>query len=67
MIAWPAEYGASGVQTFIVNQDGKVFQKDLGETTASEIETIKSFDPDTPWTVVVETVEEASVDTTTEN
>jgi Protein of unknown function (DUF2950) len=67
MIAWPAEYGASGVQTFIVNQDGKVFQKDLGETTASEIETIKSFDPDTTWTAVVETVEEAGVDTTTEN
>jgi hypothetical protein len=67
MIAWPAEYGASGVQTFIVNQDGKVFQKDLGETTASEIETIKSFDPDNAWTAVLETAEEAAVDTTTEN
>ena len=33
LVAWPAEYGASGVQTFIVNHDGVVFQKDLGEDT----------------------------------
>ena len=66
-IAWPAEYGVSGVQTFIVNQDGTVFQKDLGETTPSEIETIKSFNPDNTWTAVVETPEQAAVDTSTEN
>lgn len=67
MIAWPAEYGVSGIQTFIVNQDGTVFQKDLGDTTASEIETIKSFNPDNTWTAVVETADEAAVDATTEN
>jgi len=34
MVAWPAEYGASGVMTFIVNQQGRVYQKDLGPSTA---------------------------------
>jgi hypothetical protein len=52
LIAWPADYGASGVQTFIVNQDGVVFQKDLGEDTATAVEAIKSFDPDSSWTAV---------------
>ena len=40
LVAWPADYGASGVQTFIVNQDGVVFQKDLGEDTATAVESI---------------------------
>ncbi len=52
-IAWPADYGASGVMTFIVNPDGVVFQKDLGEDTATAVEAIKSFDPDTSWTAIV--------------
>ena len=52
LIAWPADYGASGVQTFIVNQDGVVFQKDLGDDTANAVETIKKFDPDSSWTEV---------------
>jgi hypothetical protein len=52
-IAWPADYGASGVMTFIVNQDGVVFQKDLGEDTASVVETIQKFDPDSSWTAIV--------------
>ena len=53
LVAWPADYGSSGVQTFIVNQDGVVFQKDLGEDTAKVVETIKLFDPDAAWTAVV--------------
>lgn len=52
-IAWPADYGASGVMTFIVNQDGVVFQKDLGEDTATVVEAIKTFDPDSSWTAIV--------------
>jgi hypothetical protein len=52
-IAWPADYGSSGVMTFIVNQDGVVFQKDLGEDTATLVEGIKSFDPDASWTAIV--------------
>jgi hypothetical protein len=53
LIAWPADYGSSGVQTFIVNQDGIVFQKDLGEDTATAVEAIQSFDPDSTWTAIV--------------
>lgn len=52
-IAWPADYGASGVMTFIVNRDGVVFQQDLGEDTATVAETIQKFDPDATWTAIV--------------
>jgi hypothetical protein len=54
LVAWPADYGASGVMTFIVNQDGVVFQKDLGEETATAVDAIQSFDPDGSWTQVQE-------------
>jgi hypothetical protein len=57
LVAWPAEYGASGVQTFIVNQDGVVFQKDLGEDTETAVDAIQTFDPDSSWTAVVTTDE----------
>lgn len=50
LIAWPADYGASGVKTFIVNQDGVVWEKDLGEDTATVVETIQDFNPDDSWT-----------------
>ena len=52
LVAWPADYGSSGVQTFIVNHDGVVFQKDLGEDTATAVEAIKLFDPDGSWTAI---------------
>ena len=52
LVAWPADYGSSGVQTFIVSQNGTVYQKDLGEDTASAVETIQAFDPDSSWTAV---------------
>lgn len=52
MLAYPVEYGTSGVMTFIVNQDGVVFQKDLGEDTASLAARIAEFDPDPSWTPV---------------
>lgn len=51
-IAWPAEYDVSGVMTFIVNQDGVVFQKDLGDKTESAANDIDTFDPDSSWTAV---------------
>jgi hypothetical protein len=53
LVAWPAEYGRSGVQTFIVNQDGVVFQKDLGPETAKAVEAIRSFDPGDGWVAIV--------------
>jgi len=40
--------------TFIVNQDGVVFQKDLGESTAATVAAMVSFDPDTSWVAVTE-------------
>jgi hypothetical protein len=52
LIAWPASYGASGIMSFIVNQDGIVFQKDLGPDTASVAAGIKLFDPDLSWSRV---------------
>ena len=48
-IAWPANYGVTGVQTFQVNSDGIVYQKDLGPETAKLAPTIKSYNPDKTW------------------
>lgn len=49
MVAWPAEYGASGIMTFIVNQEGRVYQKDLGPKTSRLVSRMKSYDPDPTW------------------
>jgi len=48
-IAFPAEYDNSGVMTFIVNHDGKVYQKDLGKNTGELAKEIKLYDPDETW------------------
>jgi hypothetical protein len=50
-IAWPANYGVTGVQTFMVNNDGDVYQKDLGPDTEKIAPDIKAFNPDEGWTV----------------
>jgi hypothetical protein len=47
MVAYPAEYGVSGVMTFVVNHDGVVYQKDLGPDT--DYVEITDFDPDSTW------------------
>jgi hypothetical protein len=49
LIAWPAEYGNSGVMTFLVNHAGTVYQKDLGNRTAVIAERTTLFDPDQTW------------------
>lgn len=49
LVAWPAEYGNSGVMTFLVNHSGVVYQKDLGPDTAAAAGKITSFDPDQTW------------------
>ena len=49
LIAYPAEYGNSGIMTFIVNQDGTVFQKDLGARTEKIARKIETFNPDADW------------------
>jgi hypothetical protein len=49
LVAWPAEYGASGVQTFIVNHEGLVYGKDLGTNTAALARQMARFSPDKSW------------------
>lgn len=49
MVAYPAQYGVSGVMTFIVNHDGIVYEKDLGKDTPKIARVIKLFDPDKTW------------------
>jgi hypothetical protein len=52
LVAAPAEYGITGVQTFIVSHDGVVYQKDLGRATTREFRTMERFNPDKSWTPV---------------
>ncbi|MDA9467774.1 DUF2950 domain-containing protein [Bradyrhizobium sp. CCBAU 53415] len=49
LIAWPAEYGNSGVMTFLVNHAGVVYQKDLGKRTDFVARRLTLFDPDQTW------------------
>lgn len=48
-VAYPAEYGNSGIMTFIINQDGILLQKDLGKTTSEIATAMTQFDPDPSW------------------
>jgi hypothetical protein len=52
LVAYPAEYGRSGVMTFIVNQDGVVYEADLSEDTARLASGLQAFDPDDRWSEV---------------
>ena len=49
LVAYPAQYGVSGVMTFIVNQDGVVYQKNLGPNSAAIARAMKQFNPDSTW------------------
>jgi len=49
LVAYPAQYGSSGIMTFIVNYDGVVYQKDLGPQTTTQAQSITKFDPDETW------------------
>jgi hypothetical protein len=49
LAAAPAEYGKTGVKTFIVSHDGVVFEKDLGPSTAAQFMKMERFNPDTTW------------------
>jgi hypothetical protein len=51
LVAWPADYGHSGIMTFIVNQQGRVYQKDLGPKTAKIAKKMTEYDPDDSWRV----------------
>jgi hypothetical protein len=49
LVAYPAEYGNSGVMTFLVNHAGTVYQKDLGDRTETIVGRMRAFDPDQTW------------------
>ena len=49
MVAYPAEWGRSGVMTFVVNQNGKIFEKNLGENTRAIAAGMQAFDPGPGW------------------
>jgi hypothetical protein len=53
-VAYPADYGNSGVMTFIINQDGVLLQKDLGKSTNETAAAMTEFDPDADWSPVPE-------------
>ncbi len=52
LIAYPANYGVSGIMTFMVNHEEVVYQKDLGEQTEKIAHEINLFDPDETWSKV---------------
>jgi hypothetical protein len=54
LVAYPVRWGESGIMTFIVNQDGTVFQQTLGEQTMKIARAMKEYNPDNRWTVVKE-------------
>jgi hypothetical protein len=52
VLAYPAAYRSSGVMTFLVDQHGVVYQKDLGDNTAAAAKAITTFAPDSSWKTV---------------
>jgi hypothetical protein len=60
-VAYPAEYRSSGVMTFVVNQDGVVYEKDLGKKTEARVKSMKEYNPDSSWRKV-EVMQEDTAD-----
>ena len=54
LVAFPAEYGTSGIMTFLVSHHGKVYQKDLGPRTGAIVQVMQEYNPDASWTEVRE-------------
>jgi hypothetical protein len=52
LVAYPEHWDQSGIMTFIVNQDGKVYQRSLGEKTSRMAAAMKEYNPDSDWTLV---------------
>jgi hypothetical protein len=52
LVAYPEHWDQSGIMTFIVNQDGQVFERNLGEKTARVAGAMKEYNPDSQWTLV---------------
>lgn len=51
LVAYPAEYGVTGIMSFIVHMDGIVYEKNLGKNSAGTAEALKRFDPDKTWKI----------------
>jgi hypothetical protein len=49
VVAWPAEYGNSGLKTFIASHHGVVYERDLGEHTSRAAKSLRAFNPETGW------------------
>lgn len=49
LVAWPSEYGVTGIHTFVVNQDGVVYEKDLGKPLSNFTPPVRAFSPDKSW------------------
>ena len=49
LLAYPAEYGLSGVKSFVINQSGQIYEKDLGPQGLKAAAGMESFDPDSSW------------------
>jgi len=54
LVAAPAEYGVTGIQTFIVSWEGTVYQKDLGDQTLESFRTMELYNPDSTWSPVTQ-------------
>lgn len=54
LVAWPVKYAETGVNTFVVNQAGIVYEKDLGPNTEAAVRDIVRFNPDSSWSVVAD-------------
>ena len=52
LVAWPATYDVTGVMTFVVNQDGTIYEKDLGPTTNALVQKMTAYNPDSSWRAV---------------
>ena len=52
VLAYPAQYGDSGIMTFMLNQNGVVYEKDLGKSTDQVAAAIAQFNPDKSWRIV---------------
>jgi hypothetical protein len=52
LVACPARYGSSGIMTFVVSHQGKLYQKDLGPQTRQVVADMKEYNPDSTWTLV---------------
>lgn len=54
VVAWPADYGVSGIMTFLASHHGDVLQKDLGEDTDKIVADLDTYDPDDTWTATTD-------------